>query len=122
LQFRILKRLLKNQTASRENVARQLGVSEQALMEALKGSRSVAQLKKKLLLEESHQLEQLIEQTRLLYLKRDIEELRHCSSLEEREAKLREVANRMRVSEEELILELYDETRRLRAMKKKSGQ
>ncbi len=121
LQFRILKRLLKNETASRENVAKQLGVSGQALMEALKGSRSMAQLKKKLMLDESHQLEQFMEQTKLLYLKRDIEELRHCSSLEEREAKLLEVANRMGIGEGELVLELKDEGKRLRSRSKKSG-
>ena len=37
LQFRLLKRLLKSETASREKMARMLGVPEQALMEALKG-------------------------------------------------------------------------------------
>jgi len=41
-QFRLAKKLLTSETASREKVARQLGVSGQALMEALKGSRSVA--------------------------------------------------------------------------------
>jgi biotin operon repressor len=68
VQFRLLKRLLTSETASREKVAKQLGVSEQAFMEALKGSRSVAQVEKKLRLEESHQLEQFMEQTKLLYV------------------------------------------------------
>jgi len=102
-------------------VARQLGVSEHALMEALKGSRSVAQLKKRLMLEEIQQLEQFMEQARRVDFKRVIEELRHCSSLEEREAKFREAINRMGVSEEELILTLKDEGKRLRARSKKSG-
>ena len=115
LQFRLLKRRLKNETASREKMARLIGVSEQALMEALKGSRSVAQLKKKLMLEESRQLEQFMEHARRQDLKRDIEELRHCSSIEEREAKVHELANRMGVGEGELVLALKDEGKRLRA-------
>ena len=114
-QFRLAKRLLKSETASREKVAKQLGVSGQALMEALKGSRSVTQVEKKLRLEESRQLEQFMEQTKQLDLKRVIKELRNSSSLEEREAKLREATNRMGVGEEALILALKDEGKRLRA-------
>jgi len=120
-QFRLLKRLLKSETASREKIARLIGVSEQALMEALKDSRSMTQLKQKLMLEESRQLEQFMEQARQLDLERDIEELRHCSSIEERKAKFHEVVNRMGVGEEELILALKDEGKRLSAMSNKSG-
>ena len=58
---------------------------------------------------------------RLKELERLVEELRHCSSLEERGTKLRETANRMGGSEGELILALHDETRRERARSNKSG-
>ena len=101
VQFRLLKRLLTSETASREKVARMLGVSEEALMEALKGFRSVAQLEKRLRLEDTKQLEHLAEQAGRLDLKRLIKELRSCQSLEEREAKFREAASRMGVSEGE---------------------
>jgi len=47
---------------------------------------------------ESWQLEQFMEQARQLDFKRVIEELRQCSSLEERETKFREAANRMGVT------------------------
>jgi len=82
VQFRPLKRLLTSETASREKVARQLGVSAEALMEALKGSRSVAQLEKRLRLEDTKQLEHLVEQAGRLDLERLIKGLRRCQSLE----------------------------------------
>ena len=73
------------------------------------------------MLEESHQLEQFMEQARRLDLERLVEELRNSSSIEEKKAKLREAANRMGISEEEFGLALHDETRKLRARSKKSG-
>jgi AcrR family transcriptional regulator len=48
LRFRALKQALKNDQSWRKKIAARVGVSEEELAEALKKSRSAAQVKKKL--------------------------------------------------------------------------
>ena len=114
IQFRLLKQLLTSDSGFREEAAKLFDVQESVFLEALKGARSVEQVKRRLKLEETQELGKLIEEARRLDLKRLTEELRHCSSLEEREAKFREAAHVMGISEEQLIVALDQEIRRMR--------
>ena len=99
----------------RQEAARLLGVSEDQLLEALKGSRSAAQVKKKLGIEQTQQLQRLVEETGELELAKVIGELRRCGDLVEWKAKLEEAAKRMGIGEGELVLALVERKRRLRS-------
>jgi hypothetical protein len=95
-------------------LAESFGVSEEQLAQALKGSRSTAQLRKRLRLDDAKRVDQLIEQVEEIDYERLVNRYRGCKTLDERKVVLRDEARKWGVTKTEFLLMLRDRIKRFK--------
>jgi hypothetical protein len=114
LEFRLTRKILLTDQELRKTVAESFGVSEEQLAQALKGSRSTAQLRKRLRLDDAKRVDQLIEQVEEIDYERLVNRYRGCKTLDERKVVLRDEARKWGVTEAEFLLMLRDRIKRFK--------
>ena len=108
--WRILRKVLMDPEHGQE-ASNLLGISHEQLVEALKRSRSAAQFRKRVGLDEAVLLQKLCEEARQQDLDRLIHRLGRCQDFEEWRVKLEQEAKRLGMSWGELIVALRDRAR-----------
>jgi ParB-like chromosome segregation protein Spo0J len=95
-------------------LAESFGVSEEQLAQALKGSRSTAQLRKRLRLDDAKRVDELIERVEQMDHARLVSRVRACKTLEEKEVVLSDEARKWGVTKTEFLLMLRDRIKRFK--------